>query len=106
MICLKCDSPSINWYIIADDDLLDGGCRFESVNTRIDASIETRIEHIAQQFLEQQRELKTNPLEADLQIPTELPVQPIEPQTNASLEIAEPIDTVVEGSPVDPETTP
>ncbi len=95
-----------NWKIIEDDDLLAGGCRFESVNTRIDASIETRIEHIAQQFLEQQRELKTNPLEADLQIPTELPVQPIEPQTNASLEIAEPIDTVVEGSPVDPETTP
>ncbi|MDY0250913.1 MAG: flagellar assembly protein FliH [Pseudomonas sp.] len=92
-----------NWKIIEDDDLLPGGCRFESVNTRIDASIETRIEHIAQQFLEQQRELQTNPLDADLQIPTELPV---EPQASAPLETVEPIDPVLEDSPVDPETTP
>lgn len=95
-----------NWKIIEDDDLLPGGCRFESVNTRIDASIETRIEHIAQQFLEQQRELHTNPLEADLQIPTELPVQPIEPQASAPLEPSDSIDTDVESPPVDPETTP
>ena len=73
-----------NWKIIEDDDLLPGGCRFESLNTRIDASIETRIEHIAQQFLEQQHELQSNPLPADLQIPTEVPVQPIEQQVRVN----------------------
>lgn len=91
-----------NWKIIEDDDLLPGGCRFESVNTRIDASIETRIEHIAQQFLEQQRELHSNPLESDLQIPTELPVQPLEPQMSA----AEPVESIAEDTSVEPETTP
>ncbi|NLJ11578.1 MAG: flagellar assembly protein FliH [Gammaproteobacteria bacterium] len=57
-----------SWKIIEDDDLLPGGCRFESVNTQINASIETRIEHIATQILEQQRELKSHPLEPDLQV--------------------------------------
>lgn len=57
-----------SWKIIEDDELLAGGCRFESVNTQINASIETRIEHIATQILEQQRELKSQPLEPDLQV--------------------------------------
>lgn len=57
-----------SWKIIEDDELLPGGCRFESVNTQINASIETRIEHIAAQVLEQQRELKSQPLEPDLLI--------------------------------------
>lgn len=58
-----------NWRIVEDDDLLPGGCRFESLNTQINATVETRIEHIATQILEQQRELRSQPLEADLQIP-------------------------------------
>ena len=66
-----------DWKIIEDDDLLPGGCRFESLNTRVDGSIETRIAHIAQQILEQQRELQSNPLTADLQVATEVPQQPI-----------------------------
>ncbi|QEY58564.1 flagellar assembly protein FliH [Pseudomonas sp. C27(2019)] len=60
-----------SWKIIEDDELLPGGCRFESVNTQINASIETRIEHIATQILEQQRELKSQPLEPDLQVDLE-----------------------------------
>ncbi len=66
-----------DWKITEDDDLLPGGCRFESLNTRVDGSIETRIAHIAQQILEQQRELQSNPLTADLQVATEVPQQPI-----------------------------
>lgn len=62
-----------NWKIIEDDDLLPGGCRFESANTQINATIETRLEHIAAQILEQQRELKSHPLDADLQIALDAP---------------------------------
>lgn len=75
-----------DWKIIEDDDLLPGGCRFESLDTRIDASIETRIEHIAQQFLEQQRELKSNPLAADLHVSTEAPIPSIEQPVKAEFE--------------------
>lgn len=74
------------WKIIEDDDLLPGGCRFESLNTRVDGSIETRIAHIAQQILEQQRELQSNPLTADLQIATEVPQQPIAQAVKAEFE--------------------
>ena len=75
-----------DWKIIEDDDLLPGGCRFESLNTRVDGSIETRIAHIAQQILEQQRELQSNPLTADLQIATEVPQQPIAQAIKAEFE--------------------
>ena len=75
-----------HWKIIEDDDLLPGGCRFESLNTRVDGSIETRIAHIAQQILEQQRELQSNPLTADLQIATEVPQQPIAQAVKAEFE--------------------
>lgn len=75
-----------DWKIIEDDDLLPGGCRFESLNTRVDGSIETRIAHIAQQILEQQRELQSNPLTADLQIATEVLQQPIAQAVKAEFE--------------------
>lgn len=75
-----------DWKIIEDDDLLPGGCRFESLNTRVDGSIETRIAHTAQQILEQQRELQSNPLTADLQIATEVPQQPIAQAVKAEFE--------------------
>ena len=88
-----------NWKIIEDDGLLPGGCRFESLNTRIDASIETRIEHIAQQFLEQQRELQSNPLETDVQIPTEVPVQPIAPAEAVQFETVARTDQAVTDTP-------
>ncbi len=104
-----------HWKIIEDDDLLAGGCRFESVNTRIDASIETRIELIAQQILEQQRELQSNPLEADLEIPTEVPVTPATQQfapeaasraATATTETAEADESVAAAAVVDDELTP
>lgn len=72
-----------NWRIVEDDDLLPGGCRFESLDTQINASIETRIEKIATQILEQQRELKNHPLPADLDV---------------SLEVSEPVAATTDDS--------
>ncbi len=89
-----------SWKIIEDDELLAGGCRFESVNTQINASIETRIEHIATQILEQQRELKSQPLEPDLQVDldavastSEQPVETVE--TVETVEATEALDEPV-----------
>lgn len=72
-----------NWKIVEDDELLPGGCRFEAVNTQINASIETRIEHIAAQILDQQRELQSQPLVPDLEIPMDAPVIYDEPVVEA-----------------------
>lgn len=77
-----------SWKIVEDDDLLPGGCRFESVNTQINASIETRIEHIATQILEQQRELQSQPLAPDLDIPLDAPVASVEPVAEVPIEEA------------------
>lgn len=63
-----------NWKILEDEDLLPGGCRFESVNTQINATIETRIEHIAAQILDQQRELQSQPLAPDLDVDLHAPI--------------------------------
>ncbi len=109
------DRHEENWKIIEDDDLLPGGCRFETANTQINASIESRIEHIATQVLDQQRELKSQPLEPDLQVdldavtvPHEQHLKPepqSEPQSEAELEIADPTpaaeqETETEQAPV------
>ncbi|WP_439859056.1 flagellar assembly protein FliH [Pseudomonas sp. MBLB4136] len=57
-----------SWRIVEDDAMLPGGCRVESEHSRIDASMETRLEQALKQLFEQQREQVTNPVEADLQI--------------------------------------
>lgn len=80
-----------SWKIVEDDELLPGGCRFESVNTQINASIETRIEHIAAQLLDQQHELKNKPLAADLEIPLDAPLDKTEP--------VEPVEPAEDGLP-------
>lgn len=82
-----------HWKIVEDDDLLPGGCRFESLNTQIDASIETRIEHIATQILEQQRELQSRPLAPDLQVSLDAVDTPAEPAA-AAQELG--LDAVIE----------
>lgn len=57
-----------NWKIIEDDGLMPGGCRIETEHSRIDASIETRLEQAIKQLFEQQRENATNPPEPDLHL--------------------------------------
>ncbi|UTW07307.1 flagellar assembly protein FliH [Pseudomonas benzenivorans] len=57
-----------SWRILEDDAMLPGGCRVESEHSRIDASMETRLEQALKQLFEQQREQVTNPVAADLDI--------------------------------------
>lgn len=91
-----------SWKIIEDDELLPGGCRFESVNTQINASIETRIEHIATQILEQQRELKSQPLKPDLQVDLDA----VDATPNQSVEaVEEPQITAQQPAPEKPHIT-
>lgn len=54
------------WRIIEDSDLLPGGCRIETEQSRIDASVETRLAQAIGQLFDQQRENATSPPEADL----------------------------------------
>lgn len=53
------------WRIIEDEELSPGGCRVEAAQTRIDATIETRLKTLTQQLLEQKRTLQAEPVSAD-----------------------------------------
>jgi len=66
-----------SWRILEDASLLPGGCRVESELSRIDATVETRLNQAIKQLFEQQREQAAHPLEADLH--TDLDAQPGEP---------------------------
>ena len=57
-----------SWRILEDADLLPGGCHIETEHSRIDASVETRLDQAIKQLFEQQRENATNPPAADLHI--------------------------------------
>lgn len=57
-----------NWKILEDSDLLPGGCRIETEQSRIDASVETRLSQAINQLFEQQRENATSPPKADLHL--------------------------------------
>lgn len=65
-----------SWRILEDESLLPGGCRVESEHSRIDASIETRLNQALKQLFEQQREQATQPLTADLRLDLDLPHAP------------------------------
>ncbi|MGE8360510.1 flagellar assembly protein FliH [Pseudomonas sp.] len=62
------DRHEETWRILEDDSLLPGGCRVESEHTRIDASVETRMNQAIKQLFEQQREQATHPIAADLSV--------------------------------------
>jgi flagellar assembly protein FliH len=65
-----------SWRILEDVSLLPGGCRVESELSRIDATVETRLNQAIKQLFEQQREQAAHPLEADLH--TDLDAPPVE----------------------------
>lgn len=69
-----------SWRILEDDALLPGGCRVESELSRIDATVETRLNQAIKQLFEQQREQAMHPLEADLH--TELEAAPADTQAS------------------------
>lgn len=56
------------WRILEDETLLPGGCRVESEQSRIDATVETRLAQALKQLAEQQREQATQPQTPDLSI--------------------------------------
>ncbi|UVE16374.1 flagellar assembly protein FliH [Pseudomonas sp. LS44] len=62
------DRHEESWRILEDEALLPGGCRIETEHSRIDASIETRLNQAIQQLFEQQREQAVHPLPADIGI--------------------------------------
>jgi flagellar assembly protein FliH len=64
------------WKIVEDSDLLPGGCRIETEQSRIDASVETRLGQAISQLFEQQRENATSPPEADLHLDLSSPDAP------------------------------
>jgi flagellar assembly protein FliH len=71
-----------SWRILEDASLLPGGCRVESELSRIDATVETRLNQAIKQLFEQQREQLAHPLEADLH--TELDAPQVDaPQVNS-----------------------
>ncbi|MCO6055440.1 flagellar assembly protein FliH [Pseudomonas sp. MOB-449] len=62
-----------SWRILEDESLEPGGCRVETEHSRIDASIETRLNQAMKQLFEQQREQKVHPPSADLVVDLDSP---------------------------------
>ncbi|BBP78556.1 flagellar assembly protein FliH [Pseudomonas gingeri NCPPB 3146 = LMG 5327] len=54
------------WRIVEDEALLPGGCRVETEHSRIDASVETRIEQALAQLFDQLHEQSLHPAQPDL----------------------------------------
>lgn len=57
------------WRLLEDDQLLPGGCRIETEQSQLDATLETRLQQITTQLFEQQREQRVRPPEADISLP-------------------------------------
>jgi len=66
------DQHNEHWRICEDPDLLPGGFRLESEQSRIDASIESRLQQALSQLAEQQREQRLHPPAADIREPLSL----------------------------------
>jgi flagellar assembly protein FliH len=62
------DRHEETWRILEDETLQPGGCRVESEQSQIDATVETRLAQMLKQLFEQQREQATSPAEPDIQI--------------------------------------
>ncbi|MEG1040348.1 MAG: flagellar assembly protein FliH, partial [Pseudomonas sp.] len=56
------------WKLLEDQSLLPGGCRIETDHSRIDASMETRIEKALAQLFDQLHDQGLHPAAADLHV--------------------------------------
>ncbi|MDZ5601572.1 flagellar assembly protein FliH [Pseudomonas sp. RP23018S] len=54
------------WKLVEDEALLPGGCRIETAHSRIDASMETRLEKAVAQLFDQLHEQALHPAPADI----------------------------------------
>ena len=62
-----------NWRLLEDDQLLPGGCRVEAEHSQVDASRETRLQQIIEQFNEQRLAQRAHPPAADISLTEEDP---------------------------------
>ena len=60
-----------SWKIVEDASLQPGGCRVESQNSLVDATVETRLKQALAQLFEHKREQRLHPPVPDLNV--ELP---------------------------------
>lgn len=60
-----------NWRLLEDDQLLPGGCRIEAEHSQVDASRETRLQQVIEQFHEQRLTQRANPPAADMSMMAE-----------------------------------
>ena len=60
-----------NWRLLEDDNLQPGGCWIETAHSRIDATVETRIEKAMKQLFDQLHDQGLHPAAPDLHIELE-----------------------------------
>lgn len=66
------------WKLLEDEALLPGGCRIETAHSRIDASMETRMEKAVAQLFDQLHEQALHPAPADLSIDFSGAAEPVD----------------------------
>lgn len=65
-----------SWKLLEDESLLPGGCRIETAHSRIDATMETRMEKAVAQLFEQSHDQSLHPAAPDLSIELDAPDAP------------------------------
>jgi flagellar assembly protein FliH len=64
-----------NWRLLEDSALLPGGCRIETAHSRIDATMETRIEKTVAQLFDQLHDHSLHPAAPDMSVDLDAPVE-------------------------------
>ncbi|MBJ9975429.1 flagellar assembly protein FliH [Pseudomonas sp. S75] len=70
------DRHEERWKLLEDEALLPGGCRIETAHSRIDASMETRLEKAVAQLFEQSHQQTLHPAAPDLAVELDAPDAP------------------------------
>ncbi|MGO0684663.1 flagellar assembly protein FliH [Pseudomonas fulva] len=63
------------WRLLEDSSLLPGGCRIETAHSRIDATMETRIEKTVAQLFDQMHDHSLHPAAPDVSVDLDAPVE-------------------------------
>ena len=64
-----------SWRLLEDSALLPGGCRIETAHSRIDATMETRIEKAVAQLFDQLHDHSLHPAAPDMSVDLDAPVE-------------------------------
>ncbi|MDH1630206.1 flagellar assembly protein FliH [Pseudomonas mosselii] len=62
-----------SWKLLEDESLLPGGCRIETAHSRIDATMETRIEKAVAQLFDQSHDQALHPAAPDISVELDVP---------------------------------